>query len=102
MSEDTDVLARAVTSQFTHPLVRAARVWRAEGLDGSERRVLVIVTTIELDPKSHRYDDRLVEKLSRAAHGYLARSSEATAFVLMNRPRDWRVSRKIVGLDVVA
>jgi hypothetical protein len=103
MPEDTDVPgplsdhAGAVATQFTHPLARAARVWRAEGLDGSERRVLVIVTTIELDPKSHRYDDRLVERLSRAAKGYLARSSEATAFVLMNRPRNWRECRKTAG-----
>jgi hypothetical protein len=94
--QDKDVPARAVTSQFTHPLARAARVWRAERLDGSERRVLVIVTTMELDPKSHRYDERLVERLARAANRYLARSSEATAFVLMNRPKDWYARRKEV------
>ena len=39
---------------------------------------------MELNPASHRHDDRLVERLSRAANGYLARSSEATAFVIMN------------------
>jgi hypothetical protein len=59
---------------------------------GSERRILVIVTTIVLDPKNDRYDDRLVERLSRAAKGYLALSCKATAFVLMNRPRDWPAS----------
>jgi hypothetical protein len=74
---------------FTHPLARAARVWRANNLDGSERAILVIMTTIELDPKSDRYNERLVEKLSRAANEYLARSSEATAFVLVNRLRHW-------------
>jgi hypothetical protein len=79
-----------VTREFKHPLARAAHVWRAERLDRSERSVLVIVTTMELDPKSDRYDDRLVERLSRAASGYLASSSEATSFVLMNRPKDWR------------
>lgn len=77
---------------FTHPLARAAHVWSAQGLDGSERRILVIVTTMELDPKRVRYDGMKVERLSRAAKGYLARSSEATAFVLMNRPRDWPAS----------
>jgi hypothetical protein len=74
---------------FTHPLARTARVWRAKNLDGSEWGVLVIVTTMELDPKSDRYNERLVERLSRAANGYLARSSEATAFVLVNRMRQW-------------
>jgi hypothetical protein len=78
-----------LTRGFTHPLARAARVWHATNLDGSERGILVIVTTIELDPKSGRYNERLVEKLSRAANGYLARSSEATAFVLVNRVRHW-------------
>jgi hypothetical protein len=47
------------------------------------------VTTIELDPNNDRYNERLVETLSRAANGYLARSSEATAFVLVNRMRHW-------------
>ena len=70
--------------RFTHPLARASRVYRAEALDGSEQSVLVIVTTIELDPKHHRYDDRLIERLSRAARGYLALSSKATAFVLQS------------------
>ena len=74
---------------FTHPLARAARVWRARNLDGSEWDVLVIVTTIVLDPNNDRYNDTLVERLSRAANGYLARSSEATAFVLVNRMRQW-------------
>ena len=77
-----------MTKEFTHPLARASRVYWAEGLDGSEQRVLVIVTTIELDPKHHRYDDRLIERLSRAARRYLALSSEATAFVLINPPID--------------
>lgn len=51
--------------------------------------MLAIVTTLELDPKSKNYKELFVEKLSRAARDYLADSDEATAFVLMNRPRDW-------------
>jgi hypothetical protein len=77
-----------MTGEFAHPLARASRVYRAEALDGSEQSVLVIVTTIELDPKHHRYDDRLIERLSRAARAYLVLSSEATAFVLINPPKD--------------
>ena len=77
-----------MTGEFAHPLARASRIYRARGLDGSEQSVLVIMTTIELDPKHNRYDDQLVERLSRAARGYLALSSEATAFLLVNPPKD--------------
>ena len=73
-----------MTREFSHPLARAAHLWTSHKQDGCEQRVLVIVTTMELNPASHRHDDRLVERLSRAANGYLARSSEATAFVIMN------------------
>jgi hypothetical protein len=76
---------------FSHPLARSASVFTAKNNDGSEYRVLAIVTTLELDPKSQNYKRLFVEKLSRAARDYLADSDEAAAFVLMNRPRDWRV-----------
>ena len=75
---------------FSHPLARSASVFTAKNNDGSEYRVLAIVTTLELDPKSQNYKRPFVEKLSRAARDYLADSEEVAAFVLMNRPRDWR------------
>jgi hypothetical protein len=75
---------------FSHPLARAARISHAETPDGSKERVLVIVTTMELDPKKNRYKAKLAEKLSRAAEEYLARSSEATSFVIMNPLSYWR------------
>jgi hypothetical protein len=74
---------------FSHRLARSASVFTAKNNNGSEFRVLAIVTTLELDPKSQNYKKLLVEKLSKAANDYLAGSGEATAFVLMNRPRDW-------------
>lgn len=75
---------------FSHPLARAARVWRAESHDGSEQRVLVVVTTLELDPNSKRYKAKLVDKLTRAAQEYLEQSSEAASFIIMNPLREWR------------
>ena len=65
---------------FSHPLARSASIFTAKNNDGSEYRVLAIVTTLKKP---------FVEKLSRAATDYLADSEEAAAFVLMNRPRDW-------------
>jgi hypothetical protein len=40
---------------FSHPLARSAGVFPAKNNDGSEYRVLAIVTTLELDPKSQNY-----------------------------------------------
>ena len=74
---------------FSHPLARGAKVWTAKAHDGSEQRVLVIVTTIPLDPGEKGYKKSLVERLSRAARDYLADSNEAASFMLMPRLRDW-------------
>jgi len=74
---------------FVHPLARGAKVWTANGKDDSEQRVLVIVTTIPLEPGQKGYKKSLVEKLSRAAREYLAESKDAESYVLINRLRDW-------------
>ena len=57
---------------FSHPLARGAKVWTAKAHDGGEQRVLVVVTTIPLDPGEKGYKKSLVERLSRAAGDYLA------------------------------
>ena len=74
---------------FSHPLARAAKVWTAKTHEGAEQRVLVIVTTIPLEPGDKGYKKSLVERLSRAARDYLADSNEAPSFLLMSRLRDW-------------
>jgi hypothetical protein len=74
---------------FSHPLARGAKVWTAKAHDGSEQRVLVIITTIPLDPGEKGYKKSLVERLSRAARDHLADSNDAVSFMLMNRMRDW-------------
>jgi hypothetical protein len=74
---------------FSHPLARGAKVWIAKAHDGSEQRVLVVITTIPLDPGEKGYKKSLVERLSRAARDYLADSNEAASFMLMHRLRDW-------------
>ena len=75
---------------FSHPLARGAKVWTATAQDGAEQRVLVIVTTIPLEPDDKGYKKSLVERLSRAAHDYLADSHEASSFLLISRLRDWK------------
>ena len=78
---------------FSHPLARAAKVWTAKNHDGVEQRVLVIVTTIPLEPNDKGYKKSLVERLSRAARDYLADSNDAVSFLLMNRLRDWSAGK---------
>jgi hypothetical protein len=81
------------TVAFIHPLARGAKVWTARSRDGAEERILVIVTTIALDPRQKGYKKSLVERLSRAAREHLDASSEAPSFMLVNRLRDWNASR---------
>jgi hypothetical protein len=78
---------------FSHPLARGAKVWTAKADDGSEQPILVIVTTIGLEPKEKGYKKSLVERLSRAARDYLADSKEASSFVLVHRLRDWHLAK---------
>jgi hypothetical protein len=78
---------------FSHPLARGAKVWTARAHDGSEERVLVIVTTIALDPGEKGYKKSLVERLSRAARDYLGDSNEAASFMLIPRLRDWSAAK---------
>ena len=78
---------------FVHPLARGAKVWTAKSNDGVEQRVLVIVTTIALDPRKKGYKKSLVERLSLAAQEHLANSNEAASFMLINRLRDWSASQ---------
>jgi phenylpyruvate tautomerase PptA (4-oxalocrotonate tautomerase family) len=52
--------------------------------------MLVVVTTLELDPNHNQYKAKLVEKLTRAAKEHLEQSSEAASFVIMNPLGRWR------------
>ena len=73
---------------FVHPLARSAKVFTAHHRDGTQQ-ILAIVTTLELDPRGEHYKKRFVDKLSDAARDYVSRSDHVSAFMLMNRPKDW-------------
>jgi hemerythrin len=74
---------------FSHPLARKAKVWPMTSQDGSERHVLVIETTVALDPKDDKFKKKLVDRLSEAAMAYVADHFDITDFILINRPKDW-------------
>jgi hypothetical protein len=74
---------------FKHPLARGACLRPAISLDGTERLVLVIATTLELDPSRQGYKKSLVDKLARAIKEHLAHFPEVGEYILTSRPRDW-------------
>lgn len=74
---------------FSSPLARKAKVWPMKSQDGSERHVLVVQTTLELDPESDKYKKKLVNRLSDEAAAYVAERFDVTDFILINRPKDW-------------
>ena len=77
-------------SAFTHPLARDAKVWMSGGHAGPAQKVLVIITRLELDGEHARFKAKLVERLSAAAAAWIEEhASEASEFLLMNRPKRW-------------
>ncbi len=74
---------------FAHPLARKAKVWPMTSQDGSVRHVLVIETTLALDPKDDKFKKKLVDRLSNEAMAYLADRFDVNDFILINRPKDW-------------
>jgi hypothetical protein len=75
--------------EFSHPLARGAKVWPLKNRDGAEQHLLVILTTLVLDPEIERYRPKTVDRLSRAAHEFIAESPDLAGFSLINRFRDW-------------
>ncbi len=72
---------------FSHPLARAAHVWRANV--GGPRRILIVVTTLELDPHHKRFKQQMVDGLSSAADEFVTASDDLDGYCLINRLREW-------------
>jgi hypothetical protein len=72
---------------FSHPLARAAHVWQANV--GGPRKILVVVTTLELDPHRGGYKKKLVEGLSSAVEEFIVVSDDLYGYCLINRLREW-------------
>lgn len=76
--------------EFKHPLARDAKVWTTGGHEGQPSRILVIITTLELDSNHKSYKADKVGRLSEAAREWIKNHAlEASDFVLISRPRDW-------------
>jgi acyl-CoA synthetase (AMP-forming)/AMP-acid ligase II len=80
-----------MTAAFTHPLARDAKIWETSGSNGAPSRILVIITTLELEKAHKSYKADKVDRLAGAAKEWLQQHALAASdFVLINRPRDWR------------
>ena len=75
---------------FSHPLARDAKVWRTAGFEGEVRPLLVVITTLELDPNHKKFRAEKVDHLRGAAKQWLgAHPDVANDVLLMNRPKTW-------------
>ena len=79
-----------MSAAFKHPLARDAKVWLTGGSGGTPVRLLVIITTLELDSAHKSYKADKVGRLSDAEREWItSHALEASDFVLISRPRDW-------------
>lgn len=74
---------------FSHPLAKKAKMWPLRSRDGSERRVLLVVTTLELDPENEKFKKKQVDRLCDAVSLYLEADGDVAEFILVNRTSDW-------------
>jgi hypothetical protein len=71
--------------KFTHPLARGSRLATVESFDGRSQEVLVIVTTLQLDPSHKKFRIDKVDKLRWAAREYLQKHLPGVRdFLLLN------------------
>lgn len=77
-------------AEFKHPLARDAKVWSTGGSADVPMRLLVIITTLELESGHKSYKSDKVGRLTDAAREWIKNHAlEASDFVLISRPRDW-------------
>ncbi len=75
---------------FHHPDARDAKIWQTGGIKGKAKRLLVIITELELDKDHKKFDAEKNKVLSDAAKAWLeAHSGEATDYLMMSRPKMW-------------
>ena len=75
---------------FHHPDARGSKVWLTGGIKGKAKRLLVVITGLELDKNHKKYHSKKVQVLADAAKAWIeAHQKEATDYLLMTRPKMW-------------
>lgn len=78
-----------MTKDFKHPLARRAKIWAAKTREGADQNLLIVVTTLELNPKQEAYSQKHVDRLAKAAQEFVAETPDLDGCVLVNRPKEW-------------
>ena len=77
---------------FKHELARDAKIWPTAGVKGKVRRVLVVITALELDKESKDFKTKKFSLLSTAAKEWVSEhQTEADDYMIISRPKVWTV-----------
>ena len=79
----------AMNKAFKHPLARKATIATAHPRKGGEQKMLLIVTTLELDPGGKGFNAKNVERLHNAAKAQVAEEPGLSGYLIVDRPKDW-------------
>lgn len=72
--------------KFSHPLARNARFWVEESIDNGPHDVLVVTTTLELEPGHKKFKRDKIDRLREAAKAYLKENHPKIRRVLIMNP----------------
>jgi hypothetical protein len=72
--------------KFSHPLARGAKFGRVEVLDDGADDVLVVVTTLQLDPDHKKHKPDKVQRLRDAARDFLKAKAPSVNRILLLNP----------------
>lgn len=78
-----------MTKEFKHPLARKAKIWATKTREGADQRLLIAVTTLELDPKNEAFSQKHFDRLAKAAEEFVAETPDLAGYAIVNRPKDW-------------
>jgi hypothetical protein len=72
--------------KFSHPLARGAKFGRVETLDNGADDVLVVVTTLNLDPNHKKHKPDKIQRLRDAAREFLKEKAPGVNKMLLLNP----------------
>jgi len=78
-----------MSKEFKHPLARRAKVWAAKTREGAQQNLLIVVTTLELDPEREAFSQKHFDRLAKAAEEFVAATPDLQGYALVNRGKDW-------------
>ncbi len=72
--------------KFSHPLARGAKWARVEKLDDGDAPVLVVMTTLQLDPGHKKHKPEKIARLRQAAKEFLQAHAPSVGQIMLLNP----------------